>query len=89
MRGPHSTTGSSPEESDSSLVLRIEDTDRERSTDEAIEQLIDGLEWLELGWDEGPFRQTERRELYERRLGELLDSARPTGTSRQAKTSSA
>jgi glutamyl-tRNA synthetase len=61
-------------ESDSSLVLRIEDTDRERSTDEAIEQLIDGLEWLELGWDEGPFRQTERSELYERRLDELLDS---------------
>jgi glutamyl-tRNA synthetase len=63
-------------ESDSSLVLRIEDTDRERSTDEAIEQLIDGLEWLELGWDEGPFRQTQRSELYERRLGELLDSGK-------------
>jgi glutamyl-tRNA synthetase len=60
----------------SSLVLRIEDTDRERSTDEAIEQLVDGLEWLELGWDEGPFRQTQRSELYARRLGELLDSGK-------------
>jgi glutamyl-tRNA synthetase len=58
----------------SSLVLRIEDTDRERSTDEAIDQLIDALEWLELDWDEGPYRQTERSDLYARRLAELLES---------------
>jgi glutamyl-tRNA synthetase len=57
-----------------SLVLRIEDTDRERSTEEAIDQLIDGLEWLGLDWDEGPFRQTERSALYSERLEELLRS---------------
>jgi glutamyl-tRNA synthetase len=59
---------------DSSLILRIEDTDRERSTEEAIEQLIEGLEWLGLDWDEGPYRQTERSELYAKRLDELLDA---------------
>jgi glutamyl-tRNA synthetase len=61
-------------DADSSLVLRIEDTDRERSTDEAIAQLIDGLEWLGLDWDEGPFRQTERSDRYAQRLEELLAS---------------
>jgi len=59
---------------DSSFVLRIEDTDRERSTEEAIEQLIDGLAWLELDWDEGPYRQTERSDLYSARLDQLLRS---------------
>jgi glutamyl-tRNA synthetase len=57
---------------DSRLILRIEDTDRERSTEEAIEQLVDALEWLELDWDEGPFRQTERSERYTERLDQLL-----------------
>jgi glutamyl-tRNA synthetase len=56
------------------FVLRIEDTDRERSTEEAIEQVLDALEWLELGWDEGPHRQTERSERYGERLAELLES---------------
>src|SRR6195952_5295941 len=36
------------------LVLRIEDTDRERSTPENVEQILDALRWLELAWDEGP-----------------------------------
>src|SRR5680860_400819 len=36
------------------LVLRIEDTDRERSTEENVEQILDALRWLELDWDEGP-----------------------------------
>ena len=40
------------------LVLRIEDTDRERSTPENIEQILDALRWLELDWDEGPILQT-------------------------------
>jgi glutamyl-tRNA synthetase len=60
----------------SSFVLRIEDTDRERSTEEAIHQLIDGLEWLDLCWDDGPYRQTERSDLYARRLDELLEAGR-------------
>jgi glutamyl-tRNA synthetase len=54
------------------LILRLEDTDRERSTDEAIAQILDALEWLELGWDEGPFRQTQRSDRYAERLDELL-----------------
>ena len=41
------------------LVLRIEDTDRERSTPENVEQILDALRWLELDWDEGPIFQTQ------------------------------
>ena len=41
------------------LVLRIEDTDRERSTPENVEQILDALSWLELDWDEGPHSQAE------------------------------
>jgi glutamyl-tRNA synthetase len=42
------------------FVLRIEDTDRERSTPENVEQILDALRWLELDWDEGPISQAER-----------------------------
>jgi glutamyl-tRNA synthetase len=56
------------------LVLRLEDTDRERSTDEAVAQILEALGWLELDWDEGPFRQTERADRYSARLEELLSS---------------
>src|SRR3954452_9136912 len=42
------------------FVLRIEDTDRERSTPENVEQILDALTWLELDWDEGPVSQLER-----------------------------
>jgi glutamyl-tRNA synthetase len=55
-------------------VLRIEDTDRERSTPENIEQILDALRWLELDWDEGPFSQAERAPLHAERLGQLLAS---------------
>src|SRR6478752_2332426 len=44
------------------LVLRIEDTDRERSTAENVEQILDALGWLELDWDEGPVSQVSRTE---------------------------
>ena len=47
-----------------SFVLRIEDTDQGRSTDESIQAILDGMRWVNLDWDEGPFRQTERMELY-------------------------
>ena len=40
------------------FVLRIEDTDKERSTPENVEQIIDALRWLELDWDEGPVFQS-------------------------------
>src|SRR5919109_1635761 len=61
-------------EAESKFVLRIEDTDRERSTDEAIEQILDGLTWLGLDWDEGPYRQTDRSGRYAERLQSLLAS---------------
>lgn len=54
------------------LVLRIEDTDQSRSTVEAISSLSESLSWLGLDWDEGPYRQTERFELYEREAKKLL-----------------
>ncbi|HET9162164.1 MAG TPA: glutamate--tRNA ligase [Solirubrobacterales bacterium] len=57
-----------------SLVLRIEDTDRERSTEENVEQILDALRWLELDWDEGPISQASRAERHEEALQRLLDS---------------
>ncbi len=56
------------------LVLRIEDTDRERSTPENVEQILDALRWLELDWDEGPILQSERAERHREVLEELLGS---------------
>ncbi|MBI5101504.1 MAG: glutamate--tRNA ligase [Nitrospirae bacterium] len=46
------------------FILRIEDTDTTRSTDEYIEAIIEGMRWLGLDWDEGPFRQTDRFDVY-------------------------
>ncbi|HKT36359.1 MAG TPA: glutamate--tRNA ligase [Nitrospira sp.] len=46
------------------FILRIEDTDQSRSTDESIQAIIDGMRWVGLDWDDGPYRQTERMELY-------------------------
>ncbi len=46
------------------FVLRIEDTDLERSTSEMVQGILDGLRWLGLDWDEGPFFQTQRMDLY-------------------------
>lgn len=54
------------------FILRIEDTDRERSTPEAIQAILDAMKWLELDYDEGPFYQTERYPLYKNKIQELL-----------------
>jgi len=54
------------------LVLRIEDTDRERSTDENVEQILDALRWLELDWDEGPLSQAERAPRHREQIDRLL-----------------
>ena len=54
------------------FVLRIEDTDRSRSTDEFIGAILDGMKWLHLDWDEGPFRQTERFDIYKSYVERLL-----------------
>jgi glutamyl-tRNA synthetase len=56
------------------LVLRIEDTDRERSTPENVEQILDALRWLELDWDEGPRFQTQSAERHAQALAQLLES---------------
>src|SRR4051794_25125218 len=56
------------------LILRIEDTDRERSIAENVEQILDALRWLELDWDEGPVSQAGRAERHEAALAELLES---------------
>jgi glutamyl-tRNA synthetase len=61
-------------EADAKLVLRIEDTDRERSTPENVEQILDALRWLELDWDEGPIMQSARAERHREVLQGLLDS---------------
>ncbi|WP_447979135.1 glutamate--tRNA ligase [Candidatus Nitrospira bockiana] len=55
------------------FILRIEDTDQSRSTDEAIEAIIEGMRWVGLDWDEGPYRQTERMDLYREHAYRLLD----------------
>ena len=54
------------------FVLRIEDTDRSRSTEEYIDAIIDGMKWLKLDWDEGPFRQTDRFDVYKDFVDNLL-----------------
>ncbi|MCS7201332.1 MAG: glutamate--tRNA ligase [Dictyoglomus sp.] len=55
------------------FILRIEDTDRERSTKEYEENILEGLNWLGLNWDEGPYYQTQRLELYQKYAQKLLD----------------
>src|SRR5512147_2258740 len=56
------------------LVLRIEDTDEERSTQTSIDGIIDGLQWLELDWDEGPYFQTEFADEHRKAAERLLAS---------------
>jgi glutamyl-tRNA synthetase len=56
------------------LLLRIEDTDAERSTEENLQQILDALRWLELDFDEGPVFQSTRRERHQEALARLLES---------------
>lgn len=56
------------------FVLRIEDTDLERSTQEAIDAIMDGMNWLNLGWDEGPYFQTKRFDRYNEVIDQMLDA---------------
>jgi glutamyl-tRNA synthetase len=55
------------------MVLRIEDTDRERSTPENVEQILDALRWLEIDYDEGPISQVARSDRHQEVLQQLLD----------------
>ena len=58
------------------LVLRIEDTDRERSTPDNVEQILDALHWLELDWDEGPHSQSARADRHREEIGRLVEEGR-------------
>lgn len=55
------------------FVLRIEDTDLERSTPESVQAILDGMEWLQLDYDEGPYYQTQRFDRYREVVADLLD----------------
>ncbi|TAN23164.1 MAG: glutamate--tRNA ligase [Actinomycetota bacterium] len=56
-----------------SFVLRIEDTDEARNAEEWVEGILSALTWLGISWDEGPYRQSERSELYARAVARLID----------------
>ena len=58
------------------FVLRIEDTDIERSTEEAKQAILDGMEWLGLTWDKGPYYQTERFDRYKAIIQTLLEEGK-------------
>lgn len=58
------------------FILRIEDTDRTRSTEEYIDAIIEGMKWLDLDWDEGPYRQTDRFDVYRRYTEKLLNEGK-------------
>ena len=71
-RGRHCTTGSWPGATAPSFVLRIEDTDRERSTPENVEQIFEALRWLGLDWDGDPVFQSERRDRHAEVVEQLI-----------------
>ena len=58
------------------FVLRIEDTDLSRSTEESIQEILESMRWLGLDWDEGPFRQTERQGIYSQKVEQLLEAGK-------------
>ncbi|HXE95142.1 MAG TPA: glutamate--tRNA ligase [Dongiaceae bacterium] len=58
------------------FILRIEDTDVERSTKESLEAILEGMKWLGLDWDEGPFYQSDSFPLYKEHVQKLLDSGK-------------
>jgi len=59
-----------------SFILRVEDTDRERHEEEQYQGILDALHWLGIGWDEGPYRQSERSEVYEATLEQLWQTGK-------------
>ena len=56
------------------FILRIEDTDRERSTQESVDAILEGMDWLGLDYDEGPFYQTDQFDRYKEVIQQLLDT---------------
>ena len=55
------------------FILRVEDTDAQRSTEESSKQILEALEWLGLDWDEGPFYQSQRLDIYRSYVDRLVD----------------
>lgn len=55
------------------FILRVEDTDRERYVPESVEQIYETLKWLGLEWDEGPYKQSERLDIYKKYAAQLLE----------------
>jgi len=55
------------------FILRVEDTDRERSTDEAVNVILEGMKWLGLEHDEGPYYQTRRFDRYREVIAQMLE----------------
>jgi len=58
------------------FILRVEDTDRERSTELAVKAIIDGMNWLELSHDEGPYYQTLRLDRYRQVAEEMVKAGK-------------
>jgi len=58
------------------FILRIEDTDKERSTEEATNAILDSMKWLGLDWDEGPYFQSQRNDIYEEHIARLLSAGK-------------
>ena len=58
------------------FILRIEDTDRERSTQASVNAIFEALEWMGIDWDEGPYYQSQRTEIYQQYVQKLLDNGR-------------
>jgi glutamyl-tRNA synthetase len=58
------------------FILRIEDTDVERSTKESVDAILQGMEWLGLDWDEGPFYQSDSFDLYKEHVRKMLDAGK-------------
>jgi len=61
---------------DGKLILRIEDTDQERSTEKSVADILSTLRWVGISWDEGPFHQKDRFEIYTQYLSQLLSSGK-------------
>lgn len=61
-------------QNDGKFILRIEDTDLERSSEQSVNAILDGMTWLELDYDEGPYYQTKRFDRYAEVIQQLLDS---------------
>lgn len=56
------------------FILRIEDTDRQRSTAESVQAIFNALEWLQIDWDEGPYYQSRRMDIYKEHIARLIET---------------